>query len=262
MKNRLIILFVFLSGLGISCQKSSTPTPPPASDVHLNNGLLVYLPFDGNFADSSGNGNTVTPVNGASLTYDEHGYANSAFGGTGNGERLLVTNNGSIKFDTAFTLSIDVMTVNFELQDFVTMVQNNTGSGVTFGVGLGVGTTNRFDFAVSDSTAGCNDIISGSNSVIDTTQFIVQPESWYNIVSIFHKGTLQIYVNGKLVSTQTGANTTVPICTAAQLIVGGWWQGAPTASLNGKLDEVRLYNRVLNADEIAQLASEFQQDQD
>jgi hypothetical protein len=41
------------------------------------------------------------------------------------------------------------------------------------------------------------------------------------------------------------------------MIVGGWWDGDP-ASLNGTMDEVRLYNRVLTANEINFLARNFQ----
>ena len=70
------------------------------STVNLTKGLLLYLPFSGSIADSSGNANPTTALNGASLTYDAHGYANSAFGGNGSNQVIQVTNNGSIVFDT------------------------------------------------------------------------------------------------------------------------------------------------------------------
>lgn len=225
---------------------------------NLKNGLLVYLKFNGNFADSSGNNNPTQAVNGAILTNDERGVASSAFGGTGNGERVLVTNNGSIKFDTAFSLSYHVMINNYNYTDFVTMVQNATGQGVTFGTGVLPG-ANHIDFAVMDSTATCSDIINpGVNSLIDTSNFVIQPGIWYNVICIFHKGTTQIYVQGNLVSQLSGANQTVPICPSAKVIVGGWWDGAPSNSINGKMDEFRLYNRVLSAKEIALLAGTYQ----
>src|ERR1700753_4486027 len=108
-----MIAFVGLI-FAIGCTKGTTPIPPPIHDtiyapkpdtaVNLTKGLLLYLPFSGNIADSSGNGNPTTAV-GNVLGYDAHGYANSAFNATGAGERIYVTNNGSIKFDTAWTLS-------------------------------------------------------------------------------------------------------------------------------------------------------------
>src|SRR5579872_3504588 len=79
-----------------SCAKNSNLQPPDTT-VNLTKGLLLYLPFSGSIADSSGNNNPTQAV-GSVLTYDTHGYANNAFGGTGNGERIYVTNNGSISF--------------------------------------------------------------------------------------------------------------------------------------------------------------------
>jgi hypothetical protein len=110
----------------VSCAKNPV-TPPPVHDTltviktdtlvipqkidtpNLKNGLVLYLPFNGSFADSSGLGNIVTAVGGATLDYDMHGYAQSAFSATGAGERLVVANNGSYKVDTAFSVSLDFM---------------------------------------------------------------------------------------------------------------------------------------------------------
>src|SRR5579872_119602 len=84
----------------------------PDPTVDLTKGLLLYLPFSGSIADSSGNKNPTTALNGASLTYDTHGYANQAFGANGTNQVILVTNNGSIKFDTAWSVSLDFMTTD------------------------------------------------------------------------------------------------------------------------------------------------------
>src|SRR5579871_822335 len=108
-----------------ACTKNSNPTPPvhdtvtvvkndtlyatkTDSTVNLTKGLLVYLPFSGNIADSSGNNNPTAAI-GTPLTYDAHGWANNAFGSAGDGTEVVVTNNGSIKFDTAFSVSFAFM---------------------------------------------------------------------------------------------------------------------------------------------------------
>ena len=44
----------------------------------LNDGLVAYYPFNGDANDESGNGNDGT-VNGATLTLDRNGVADSAF---------------------------------------------------------------------------------------------------------------------------------------------------------------------------------------
>jgi len=228
----------------------------PVAD--LTRGLLLYLPFSGSIADSSGNNNPTTALGGASLTYDVHGYANSAFGGTGNGERIVVTNNGSIQFDTAFTFSASVLSRTTQGQTFVSMVKRASGKGVTFGLGYGIPGITRVNFTVSNSLATCDDVTSVANTVVDTSNLTLQPESWYNLVVIFHKGTLQMYANGQLISTKTGASNTVPICPDAEIIIGGWWDSGNAQSINGKMDNVRLYNRVLMPEEIAMLAQHYQ----
>src|ERR1700742_55585 len=81
-------------GVVVACTRTSLPpTPRPPGDttiiiggdtpssVNLKQGLLLYLPFNGSIADSSGNNNP-TYADGNGLTYHAHGYANSAFGGS------------------------------------------------------------------------------------------------------------------------------------------------------------------------------------
>jgi hypothetical protein len=255
--NRKLLLPALSFLLIVSCKKDTTTTTPTPSDVHLKSGLLLYLPFEGNMADSSGNGNTTTAVGGAALTYDEHGDSASAFGGTGNGERILVTNNGSISFDTAFTVSIECMVrTNAYRQGFITMVNNATGYAPSFLVSASIPNLPNLDFGVPDSTGTCDTYGTTDGKLTDTTSFVLQPESWYNIVNVFYKGTIQTYINGNLISTKTGGSSTAHVCPGAQVVIGGWWENDPI-SINGKLDEVRLYNRVLNADEIAELAKNF-----
>lgn len=255
MKINIAFPALFLFTLAIACKKSNSSTPS-ASDVNLKKGLLAYFPFDGNMADSSGNGNATTAVGGATLTYDEHGYANSAFGGTGNGERILVTNNGSIKFDTAFTVSYNFMVRSLSKQAFLSMVINTTGIAPSFITGINTSNVTYLDFGAVDSAVGCTGSGAGY-TISNVSSFTPQPESWYNYIAIYHKGVTQIYVNGKLISSLTGASNKADLCPDAQLVIGGWWQNDPI-SINGKLDDIRLYNRVLNADEIAELAQDFQ----
>jgi hypothetical protein len=263
-KNKLIrisVLSFSLILMMIACKKDNPPAPPAPtpSDVDLKKGLLIYFPFDGNMADSSGNGNLATAAAGATLTFDEHGYANSAFGGTGNGERIIVTNNGSIKFDTAYTISLQFMIRATKTQAFLTMVNAQTGYGPTFATGTNLPSVNtRFDFTANDSVQGCDNFGANNGSqASDTTQFVPQPESWYNAICIYHKGSIQEYINGKLISSKSSVTgKKALLCPSSQIVIGGWWNSDPL-SINGKLDEVRLYNRVLNADEISELSKDF-----
>jgi len=249
------ILTVLTASLFSSCKKQDTPPPPINGDsINLKKGLLVYLPFSGNVADSSGNNNPTQIVGaGGALTSDLQGNANSAFGSSGAGGRIEVTNNGSIKFDSAFTISLNFMEhSNIARQVFASMVKVESGLAPSFLLGNSIpGQTNVW-FGVENSTATCSEYGNGKTTV-DTTTFTPQPEAWYNMIAIFNKGSLQVYLDGKLISRTMTSDPLAHVCPDAKFVVGGWWQNDP-ASVNGKLDEVRLYNRAINAAEIAKLA--------
>jgi hypothetical protein len=280
----------------IGCTKNGTP-PPPVHDTttiikhdttkltdtiqqkldtpDLKNGLVLYLNFNGSFADSSGLNQTVTPLNGAALGYDMHGYANSAFNSTGNGTVLQVTNNGSYAVDTAFSLSFDfklntpaVFSGGYDfsgLETFVSIVDLSSGNGPTFNTGMIVpGEPQYFSFGVNGSATTCSVYGAGNpTSVGDTTNFAPQIGAWYNCICIYSHGTIYVYINGKLVGQKTGLGTSALFCSNASLIVGGWWNGtsggaSTLENLRGSLDELRFYNRSLNAKQIAWLSRNFQ----
>src|SRR5215831_3215750 len=97
------VIAVGISALFATVGCTKNDTPPPVHDTttiikhdttkltvidtvqqkldtpDLKTGLVLYLNFNGSFADSSGLNNTVLPLNGAALGYDMHGYASSAF---------------------------------------------------------------------------------------------------------------------------------------------------------------------------------------
>lgn len=105
---------------------------------------------------------------------------------------------------------------------------------------------------------GCSSYGAVNNvNVSDTTYWLPNPGSWYKAVVIYHKGTVSTYINGTLVSTKVGQGTEAELCPNSQVIVGDWWNGG-SQPLNGKLDNIRLYNRVLTPHEIATLSTNFQ----
>ena len=263
------LVFIVLT-IGVSCTKNTNPAPPnhqipspsPDTAVNLSKGLLLYLPFSGNIADSSGNNNPTTAV-GNVLGYDAHGYANNAFNSTGNGERIYVTNNGSIKFDTAFTLSFGFSVNVNKQQSYISMVDPATGRGPSFNIGNTYPyNTGLFCMGIGDSTLGCGNYgeINDYN-IVDTSSWQPVPGAWYSCIAIYHKGALDIYINGVLMLHRQGQGHQALCCPASKIVVGSWWDGSPAnqvMNLNGKMDNLRLYNRVITPHEIATLASSYQ----
>jgi len=281
-----ILLTGILFTLFFACTKNTNPVPPkhdtttivkhdttnlldttyippkPDSTVNLSKGLLLYLPFSSNIADSSGNNNPTTAV-GTVLTYDAHGYANNAFGATGNGERIYVTNNGAIQFDTAWAISLGFMVNVNKSQTYISMVDPATGNGPSFNFGNTLALYPQYlacgsgDISTDCSTSG----VVNNYNITDSTTFSPMPGSWYNAVVPYYRGTIKTYINGVLISTKAGQGTQALLCPASKIVIGNWWDGNPvnnSMSMNGKLDNIRLYNRVLTPHEIVALSSNYQ----
>jgi hypothetical protein len=279
MKNPLLILgtcVIAAVALALSCTKNTNPQPPihdtvkvvqndtiygtkPDPTVNLTKGLLLYLPFSGNIADSSGNNNPTQAI-GSVLGYDGHGYANSAFTANGSGQYVMVTNNGSIKFDTAYSVSIDFMTLDVSsLHAYISMVNWSNAYGPTFVMGTTVpGYSTRFDVGANDTALHCDNTgVGNPTNLADTTNFTPQTSRWYNAILTYHRDSINIYINGALIASKVGTGHIANLCPSSSIVIGGWWQNDPQ-NVNGALDNVRLYNRVLTPHEIAALASNYQ----
>ncbi len=99
-------------------------------------------------------------------------------------------------------------------------------------------------------------INTGKNADWYLPQITVQPDQWHHIaLSIKGGASAKLYIDGVEVATQT-AYVPMALPTITSLALGS---GERTSgfyySLNGKLDEVRVYTRQLSGQEIEQLAS-------
>jgi len=77
----------------------------------------------------------------------------------------------------------------------------------------------------------------------------VSQHVWRHVAATFNNGTIKYYVNGALFGTAVGAS---PLPNSASVLKFG---AREAYTLNGMIDEVRVYNRVLSDDEISLLYS-------
>ena len=103
-------------------------------------------------------------------------------------------------------------------------------------------TDNKVQFQTSN-----NGLDSGAVQAISTTVPVIS--TWYHIVGIFDGSNNKIYVNGILENTtaQTGLFSSVDKVGIGAVIGTGL---AIASKFNGLIDEVRIYNRALSAEEI------------
>jgi len=264
MKKLVFLGFAFMAV--ISCRKhcddsnngsgSGTDTTKTCP-VALSKGLLAYYPFNGNFNDSSGNGNNATAMNGAFLTTDFLGRTNHAAGFDGVNDYLIVPASSKLDADS-ITLSFQVMVNNSNRRNVTVSRINYTTGASLYGIHESQPTDNRFSFGVAPGTDACSTVYSYDPSGTTYANPPIQPGRWYNITATFGGGLQKIYVDGVLQSSKTRTFQNAKKCPDANLMIGGWWQ-SDIVSIDGKIDEVRLYNRVLTDCEISKLAETFMQ---
>ena len=221
----------------------SAVTTPDIPDI--NTGLVAYYPFTGNAVDSSGNGNNGT-VNGATLTADRFGNADKAF--NFNGSNWIDINNAF--FDNGWNdYSISLF---FNYKQTVLYGGNNflnTVPHLGFAIGFSYYNNLRV-YHFKDSRATPN---VGWNIFSNDTfnQSVINNNTWYHITIVKNGLTYKYYFNG-ILDKSTNTSLT-PLHSLRSMKIGAI--DGNTESFNGKLDEIRFYNRALNQEQITYLAT-------
>ena len=196
-------------------------------------GLVAFYPFNGNTNDESGNGHDGTPT-GATLTIDQYGNANSAFYFNGTNSYIEASSQiGFAQSPSGFTISAWVNSEEMQSGWIPYAIMAENGN-FTF-----VFTMNRICFRYY---SGGNDYACYSADTVSTNQ-------WYFIALTYDSMEIKLYKNGKLNAL---FNTQGPIDNnLSNLTIGTIWSN--TGVFKGLLDEVAIYNRPLNFEEVQNL---------
>jgi len=213
----------------------------------ISNGLIAYYPFTGNANDSSGFGNNGI-VQGATLTIDRNNKANSAYNFNGSSSYIDISNkffNNGLN-DYSISIWTSPNSDNSSSGPGQTILNTNPHRGLGLGYSYN-GSKKLYFFNQIDPTSNGNwDIVD------DKFNYNVALNNWINIIIIKRGVTFTYYVNGNLdKSTSLIQN---PISTLVSMRIGAITCCTPEY-FNGKIDDVRFYNRALNETEITYLAT-------
>ncbi|KIC93904.1 LamG domain-containing protein [Flavihumibacter solisilvae] len=212
-------------------------------------GLLAYYPFNGNFKDESGHGNDAVGRNGIFLTTDYKDEANRSAGFDGLNDYLIVQNGKPLRSDT-MTLSVHIYSDSWDLERSILALHDFTdGSSFHYNLVQPFGGTQELAFSIGDPAYPCTGLqhYNPSISIISTQK--VTTSKWYHLLATFANGDQRFYIDGQLVGQKTQPYKAVRDCGNPSLIIGGWWQSS-LFPFSGKIDEIRIYNRLLNKCEI------------
>ena len=207
----------------------------------LDLGLVAHYPFHGDASDQSGHGLNGT-INGATLTEDRLGVTNRAFSFNGSSDFIDVPDDDALDLTSAITISTWINPVEVEVSSsYVVMKRDDgaTGGGSVYSLDYYPGMV-RSVFKYPWPGGGYNTILTTGNTPIT-------PNEWQHIVVTWDGATIIVYRNGSSDGTQAFASQTK--ASDSPLLIGrysGYY-------FNGKIDEVRIYDRALSPSEVMAL---------
>ncbi len=226
--------------------------PRPVEKKLPEAGLVAYYPFNGNAKDESDNGYDGTFI-GVSLSSDRHGNTNYAANFNGRGDYIeLPKSRGLINQIQSLSFWIYFYTENFDdgknvNEDYILAKAHDTGyQRDTFARG----STNKIGNWFGTS--------SNSKSFLQT-KTVFRRDKWYHITFVRDYNTNRVYVNGVLDASINYSGYFID--DNDPLKIGIYHDNYGIVRrlnrwLNGKIDDLRIYNRSLTKDEVKMLYNE------
>ena len=226
---------------------------PDSEIAALYNGntdcLVAYYPFTGNANDSSGNGLDGI-VNGAILTADRFGNANSAYSFDGVNNNITVLNNPLVNIDTNQSFSVSLW------------IKHNGNNSAKYFLSKynGIGGANpSYAFGTQDvnnpgGPYSWFEAAGFSQENRDNTT-ILTDNNWHHYVCVFNSGNnIKLYIDNHL-TVSNNINYTGSIINGLDLVIGA---GANLQqNYSGSIDEIRIYSCALSDSDIAFLYGNF-----
>ena len=197
--------------------------------------LVAQYSFEGNYGDSSGNGNTLTEVGGVAIVNDAERGNVAVFNGLDAALQVPLIGEGTSPAVTLTTW------VRLDIEHNATLWSVYHSDAWTEGdMHAHIGGDAQFQVGVNGM---------GGNLQNPTSANVGQ---WYHLAYVAGPDAVALYVNGVL--SRTAAGDPDVLLTLGEGTLGAWSNGAMERFLTGAVDDVRIYTEALSAEEIAGIA--------
>jgi hypothetical protein len=248
MMTTLRTVFWLLAGLGFAFSG--------LAQSFLTNGLVAYYPFNGNANDASGKGVNGVPIGAPTLTADRFGVPDRAYHFNGGTDSIYVPQVA------VSTESNAINTVSFWMKWDGSFYAPSDPAGFAFAWGNSSGLV-HYGGAINPRPSPPVMGLTGNRSAaIFGTYFVSNAiMDWIHVVAEFNNGdvkTGRVFTNGVAVDAlfyESGFPTGATMQTAAttNAFISGYSVYPDRYRFVGSIDDVRIYNRALSSNEVAQL---------
>jgi len=223
--------------------------------ANLNDGLVAYYPFNGNANDQSGNGNHGTVI-GANLVEDQFGKNNQAYNFPDSNDYIEI---GDVEALGGVQQLTGIAWIKpYSLDEDAALISKLDACNKFYGGFLMRLSHRELTFFMSDS--------SDARLAVETISSTMSIDIWQQVAFVFDGSQtdvadkMKIYYNGIKQPTSFLSDWNYPhIQTSlnqSSLRIATMIDGACAhEDFNGKMDDVRIYNRALSDSEIKQLYS-------
>lgn len=231
------LIFLIIIGI-IFISNGCKEDIPVESTVVEEPKMLLYLPLNGNANDQSGNENNATIVNGT-FTSDRAGNSNSAFLFDGVNDYISIPNSNSLS-STNKSISVCAwIYINEWYRDKwapIIAKSNNSGYGMYGFQLINFSTRKQFEVQLKGNFLNADHIFNKNQ--------------WYFVVFTWDGERCKYYVNGFKIYEKSWNGT---INSDSQPLLIGKDTPEITEFLDGKLDEIRIYDKAINESQVDSL---------
>jgi len=211
-------------------------------------GMIAYYPFNNSGADSSRKGNDVAYYSNITSVANRFGKPNSAFSFNGTNSYLLIKDNPALRLsNTNFTINTWIKMDDYNPTDLGSIILSKRFTGINKGYNFGIN-------GVVSTPIGSVQFGPGGGYPTVTSTVLLSKNTWYMVTVVYNlsTGKMKIYRNG--VYDTEGSILPLDETVGADLYVG---RDQPAIGANyflkGSLDDIRIYNRALTAQQIQRL---------
>jgi len=235
----------------LSCKKQqSRPIVPPTDPVPapvVQDGLVAYYPFNGNVKDESGHSLDGSIVGNASFGTDRGGDKGRSLQLNGDLSYVKVNDDIKLQFKKKMTLYVEFFPETAYSYMLLGKREIQGGGLQSWRLAINFVTPVALGI-VKGGRCSTHNVESDWFNTFSDPAYRVNVNQWNCIFAVFDGSTQTIYLNGQEVSKQTTDFSEMATCEQTSLQIGYWCDSLPY-SFKGRLDEVRIYDRLLTADE-------------